>query len=359
MNRTISTLLAVTFLLSGATSCSTLLGKLRTELDDQPPVFNDEPTYGGMWPEQGELQRTKRNYTRYDRVGHSERAPASLDTYDPSVPGGWVGEKDRENQQIAAGYAQYGYQGNVGMPGPPRFSQDRDMVPKTKGYYEKKTRTRAEDFYDEDQADASLWSSTGQTNYYFVKNSVKGPGDLVTITVKENIVQDIANEVKKTLTQMELKDELVAAQEKEVAEKTAELMKELKEKQRQQAARAPASAQPPTQTAQTTGGLDEGPAEVKSDIDAGIEVPEVEPTITYRTLNLREFVDVNDGEKFMAEILERYPNGNYKVRGTKRVPYKGETRLVTIVGIVRGKDLDDKTDIATDQMYEYMVKAYR
>jgi flagellar basal body L-ring protein FlgH len=62
----------------------------------------------------------------------------------------------------------------------------------------------------------------------------------------------------------------------------------------------------------------------------------------------------------MAEIIERYPNGNYKIRGTKRVLYKnGTPRLVNLVGVVRGSDIAEDDTVPSGKLYEYRLEAVR
>jgi flagellar basal body L-ring protein FlgH len=62
----------------------------------------------------------------------------------------------------------------------------------------------------------------------------------------------------------------------------------------------------------------------------------------------------------MAEIVERYPNGNYKIRGTKRVLYKnGSPRLATVVAVAKGTDIGEDDVINSGKLYEYRLEAFR
>ena len=69
---------------------------------------------------------------------------------------------------------------------------------------------------------------------------------------------------------------------------------------------------------------------------------------------------IKPGDTMMAEILDRYPNGNYKIRGTKRILYKGgRPRLVNLVGIARSQDIGEDDVIASGKLYEYRLEAVR
>ena len=61
----------------------------------------------------------------------------------------------------------------------------------------------------------------------------------------------------------------------------------------------------------------------------------------------------------IAEIVERYPNGNYKVRGSKKVKYRGGSRLITMVGVVKGTDIAEDDTVNSGKLYEYRPEVLR
>jgi flagellar basal body L-ring protein FlgH len=61
----------------------------------------------------------------------------------------------------------------------------------------------------------------------------------------------------------------------------------------------------------------------------------------------------------MAEIVDRFPNGNYKIMANKRVPYRGSHKWMTMTGVVRSADLDESEKIASGKLYEYRLKVLR
>jgi flagellar basal body L-ring protein FlgH len=80
--------------------------------------------------------------------------------------------------------------------------------------------------------------------------------------------------------------------------------------------------------------------------------------ITIKDVDLGPSLEVKAGDTMMGEILERHPNGNYRIRAIKRVQYKnGPARLVSVMGLVRAKDIDEDTDgVASGKLYDYRVE---
>jgi flagellar basal body L-ring protein FlgH len=195
--------------------------------------------------------------------------------------------------------------------------------------YREGTRARASDFVDDSQSEGSLWASNGQTNYFFTKNKVRAVGDIVTVVMGDRLIKDVATELKKTLSQEELEQELIATEHR-----LAEAALSGKKKD--------GTRRPATQQAEPMEEEEAAPIQVGlADVD------------------LTPAMGIQAGEPMMAEIIERYPNGNYKVRATKRVPFRGGTRMVTLVAIARGQDVNNSETVESANLYEYRIKAYR
>ena len=76
-------------------------------------------------------------------------------------------------------------------------------------------------------------------------------------------------------------------------------------------------------------------------------------------IDLTESVDFKVGSQIMIEISQRYPNGNYKVRGEKRIRYRMKERKLFFIGIVRSQDIDENQHIASGKIYEYKLNVLR
>ena len=276
--------------------CARLLGSLRPDLNDDPAAWG--PTSGGMYPEGGYLDIAAGTPAHYDR------SPASLRA---------AGEESSWSTPVAPREAFGGPARDV--PEQPEVGDDR--LPATP------RRATRNDFVDQSQDTGSLWASNGETNFFFSKNRARSPGDIITITIEDEMLRDIRAEVKRTMTTSERRREL-----------------ELLEDQNDRAvARAEASG----------AGSDR--------VQMASAAPE-EADLTFAGVDVSSVVGVKAGDTFLAEIAERYPNGNYRIRGSRRIPYRNTTKLMTLVGIVRGNDLGEEK-ITSGRIYEYRLQVVR
>lgn len=295
------------------TACSKLFGDLRPDLDDRA---KNRATDGGVWPERGILEESDlQANSLYDDpivVGHGERDPAS--EYQPS-------ERQRSWVAGTEGYRSSEAQ----MRESARAVQSR--VSSGAQRLKSGSRTTRADFLDESQNEGSLWASTGQTNYFFTKNSVKSPGDIISVKMEDRFIKDIGSELKRTLSEDEMDHEIDFAQKMR--------------------GRKIASAEPKKEGDQAN-----------STAAAAKEAPE-EDTGTYQAtaadVDLTDQLGLKAGENVMAEIVERYPSGNYKIRGTKRVNYRGSVRTMTFVGIARASDIGENDIMDSGKLYEYKL----
>jgi flagellar basal body L-ring protein FlgH len=247
------------------------------------------PTVGGLWPE-GEL---------LDRGARPEGRGLASSMEERRQP--WQDPRERVREL--------------------RYSDMPHMPPAVKRRYEDSRRMRAADFFDSKSDEGSLWASTGQTNYFFTNNKIRGVGDILSLEFEDRLIRDVAAEMLKSLDDQELRAELSAAQ------------------MRLDQQRAPAGNQPGEGQAQPTGG-------------AG-------GNATLADINLTESMGVEPGDLMMVEVLERFPNGNYKLRGSKRIPYKGSVRVMSVTGIARAGDVENGEKIVSGKLYEYRLQVYR
>ena len=286
-------------------ACSSLMGGLRTDLNDQA---DQAPTTGGRWAGSGLIDETD--------LGHSEQR-AGADRYQPRYADSWVNNRNDDRfddaeapRRSIAGEA--GAQAAMTASAPSKFKN---------GF-----RATRKDFVDESSNEGSLWASDGQTNYYFTRNKIRGVGDIINVTSEGELVRDVASEITRTLS----KDE--RDQEQELADQRSAGGSKDKV--------ATASAAPARDPASTQASADGKP------VSAG-------------AIDVASSMGFKAGDAIMAEIVDRYPNGNYKVRGMKRVPYRTGYRMVNFVGIVRGSDIGDDDTVSSGKLYEYRLEALR
>jgi hypothetical protein len=166
-------------------------------------------------------------------------------------------------------------------------------------------------------------------------------GDIVSVGVEKELHRDLLQEVARTLEPEERQFELALAQRRLEARARG-----LPDPDAPMA--SPEGSAPPEAVA----ALDRAPA-AKSREDVEVRKATVEDLDLTKTVTLRV------GESILGEIVERYPNGNYKIRGTRRLSYRGKPKLVSMVAIVRGTDIGEDDTVASGKLYEYRLETQR
>jgi flagellar basal body L-ring protein FlgH len=226
----------------------------------------------------------------------------------------------------------------------PNPNTDPVMDPPVKRQYRNGVRATRADFVDDSQNEGSLWASDGQTNYYFSKNKVRGVGDILTINLEAGLVRDIAQDARRTLSPREREFEMNLAQER----------------LRAKALGLPGPDGPADGKDQVASSA-AAPARSPAASPSATPAPEVDiPSAKLTDIDVGKSLALKAGDTMMAEIVERYPNGNYKIRGTKRVPYKGgPPRFVNLTAVVKGTDIAEDDTVASSKLYEYRIDATR
>lgn len=326
--RTFIPALAGVFLM--LTGCADLLSSLRRDTD---AADWDQPTSGGMWAERGLLND--------DGSGRNPASDAPRG-YDGQAPRDWVSPGQDEASQVDR------YQGTGSSSFGTTYSGNPNMPPTTRRMYKQGSRATRSDFVDEGTGEGSLWASDGQTNYYFTKNKIRGVGDIVSVLIETGILKDIHVEVARTLSQPEREIEIAAAQERF-------------QKAASNTDRTPSSASSPNRPAASgpsnpTSG-DAAPGANMNTFAGNAEVSVRKATDA--DIDVGPAVELKEQDVIMAEIIERYPNGNYKLRGTKRVRYRAGTRLLTLLGVARSVDITEADTIGSGKLYEYRLEVIR
>lgn len=278
------------------------------------PYYEQEPTVGGSYPE-GQMLGGQDYYDEY----RSGRAPASSQEA-PKETETWAGQNQeaaeyRDAQRPSISYAQA-----------------QNVNPNIIRQYRNGTRATRADFVDDSQNESSLWASGGQTNYFFTKNKIRSVGDIVTLTAEEPLIRSIAIELRKTLDEKELEAEIETTKTK-FKNKALAAKKGTDDKKKK-----PDEA--------TTAAAEE---------EEEVEIPEPQ----FSDIDVTEQMGIKAGEPMMAEIAERFPNGNYKLRVIKKVPYRGQERMMSMLSIVKGSELEETDTVASGKLYEYRIKVFR
>ncbi len=408
--------LLILALFVSASGCSKLLGQLRADLDDYPEeqaaAPANEPTIGGKWSEKGQLSADSSvdpsYYERNQYPAHAERGPASAGGpgKSPEQQSSWVSA----DQADAARRDRYRFADGEALA--PTAGLQANVAPTVRRQYKNGDRATKDDFIDDGnvKGTGSLWASDGQTNYFFTKNKIRGPGDIVNLTLEPAIVGDIVTESKRTLSVPEMERELAVIQErinaqylpliqKAEADLEAKKLAEKEDKKKKDKdsittvasapaagdpSRNPASANPnpanptnpnaanPAEAATASAGA---PAsgdllanEMGAILPAGVKTTKlvvgekdyIVPRADPNDVNIAPQLEIKGGDTMMTEITERYPNGNYKIRGIKKINFKGgPPRFMQITGIVKGTDITEDDNTSSGKLYEYRVEGLR
>jgi flagellar basal body L-ring protein FlgH len=317
------------FALGSLSGCSQLMGGLRPDLNDEYK-YEQEPTSGGRFAEAGLLDegRGRGPDSENGNVGHGERqgSPGHI-----GGEGTWLADGQDERNSARR----------------PAASDDENAPqlaerPVLQKKYKNGNRATRGDFVDDTKGDGSLWNSDGQTNYFMTKNTVHSDGDLVTITSDEDFLKDVAAELKRTMTPDERENEIELAQERN----------------RRRANGLPEDPNAVPGKDDKVASAQSAPARAPAAIGDDTKPVSV-PAVAWADVDLRKSMEMKAGDPIMTEVLERYPNGNYKLRGLKRIRVHGQSKMVSVIAIAKHADISPDDTIPAGKLYEYRIEAVR
>jgi hypothetical protein len=192
-------------------------------------------------------------------------------------------------------------------------------------------RVTKSDFYDNAPGDGSLWANENDGNYFFTKGKVRSMGDIISIKLEDALVKQFAEEIKKSLTPAEQEVEMALYLKNSDAAKNDEDLKAYRNVASDDLKTSEASA-------------------VKT---------KMEKAVRWSQVDLSKAVGMAPNEELRAEIIDRYQNGNYKIRAVKRILYRGSSKNVSLVAVAPAADFDEKDLINSGKLYEYKIKVAR
>lgn len=209
-----------------------------------------------------------------------------------------------------------------------RVEAKRGMSPAGKSSGERSTRA---DFYDNQPSDGSLWANENDGNYFFTKGKVHAIGDIVSVKLDEGFVRQVAEEVKKSLSPAEQEVEMALYMKNTDGAKNDQDLK---------AYRNVASEDLQSTEAE----------EVKS---------RMEKAVRWSQVDLTKVIGLAPAEELRAEIIDRFQNGNFRIKATKRVLYRGASKFISLVAVAPVADFDEKDLINSGKLYEYKIRVGR
>ncbi|MBC7384629.1 MAG: flagellar basal body L-ring protein FlgH [Cryobacterium sp.] len=315
------------FALGSLSGCSQLLGGLRPDLNDEYR-YEKEPTTGGRFSEASMLGDDRGRGP--DSENGSRRGDGQATSGRMGGQGSWLAAGDDERLVRSRPSREE-------EEGEPKLAA-RPVLQKK---YKNGNRATRADFVDDSRDDGSLWTSEGQTNYFLTKNQIKSEGDLITVLMDEEFLKDVAAELKRTMSPEERESEMDIAQER--ARRLAMGLPE----------NAPTADAKGDQVANSQSAANRAPA--AADDGKNVTVP----SVAWAQVDLRKSMELKPNDPVMMEVLERYPNGNYKLRGLKKVRLHGQTKMVSVIAIAKNTDISADETIPAGKLYEYRIEAVR
>lgn len=197
--------------------------------------------------------------------------------------------------------------------------------------YARGDRATKADFIDLTPGDGSLWTGENDSNYFYSKVKMRALGDIISVKVEDEMTKHIGEEIKKSLTPAEQEVEMALYLKNNKAAKDDKDV---------EAYRNVASA------------------DLKNS-DAEDVKTRMEKAVRWSQVDLSKAIGLTPGEDFRAEIIDRYQNGNYKIRTVKRIMYRGSSKLVSLVAVAPAADFDDADIIKSGKLYEYKIRVAR
>ena len=185
-------------------------------------------------------------------------------------------------------------------PDVPTYSSNPQMGVPTHRQYRRMTRSAMEEESELQSQAGSMWVNEGQTSYLFVQNKTRREGDILNVKLDgaaQRQVETKVRVIKKLLLQLE------QAAPGEMKQQLA-----------------------------TTGPIDRSPA---SPAPAPAPAPAPEPVKDERE-------ELKDVEVITTRLVERLPDGNYRVKGAQPFMIGKREYKVIVVGLIRPEDYNDE-----------------
>lgn len=187
----------------------------------------------------------------------------------------------------------------------PKYSETSQYVAPADRQYKRMTRSKMEEESELQSNAGSLWVMDGQQSYLFAQNKTRREGDILNVKLEGSAMKQVETKVsviKKLLKQLEEEEK---RSQMPVVSPLADNVN---------GDRNPASVQNPPAAAKP---VDTAPAK-------------------------EEKQDLSDIQTIQAQIVERMPDGNYRVKGAQPFMIGQKEYKVIATGIIRPEDYNDE-----------------
>lgn len=229
------------------------------------------------------------------------------------------------------------------------FSPDRN--------YKRMTRAKLEEESELQAQAGSMWVMEGQMSYLFTQNKIRRDGDGLKVRLDGHAQKQIETKVgviKKLLRQLEDQEKQIILQQQMAAKQQAEQNGERGPASVAPVAAAPAAssgggAADPGATVSSTGGggmipLAPGINSVAAAEKAGLLNPSIDrlPIPEKDKSPYEEKEELAAAMQVQTRIIERLPDGNYKVKGSSPLMIGRKEYKVIVTGIIRPEEFNEE-----------------
>ncbi len=187
----------------------------------------------------------------------------------------------------------------VGDEAPLRYSENPQMTAPTNRQYKKMTKNRMEEEAELGSQAGSMWLMDGQSSYLFTQNKTRRDGDILNVKLEGPAQKQVETKVK-------------------VIKK---LLKQIEEQER----------------LESNGGKQEILAG-KDGADAKDRAPASAPKAEEK----EDKADLTDIALIPTRIIEKLPDGNYRVKGSQPFMIDKKEYKVIVTGMIRPEDYNDE-----------------
>lgn len=241
-----------------------------------------------------------------------------------------------------------------------KYSGEPNYAPVSDREYRRMTRQRMEDESGLNAGAGSLWVMEGQTSYLFAQNKQHRTGDPTKIKIegaalkqletKVSTIQDLLNQLEEQKKQAELEQKKIEDDKKKAEyeqNRLAEIEKEKEKITSSEAAGKDAPADKIQKMAEEN---------VNKRMPAAVEdLKEKEKLAQAEAAKKSEKKDdkpdLKDVEFIPSRIVEKTPEGLYKISGQQMMTIKKRPYKVIATGIVRPEDFDDQ-GVSSNKIFE-------
>jgi flagellar L-ring protein FlgH len=232
-----------------------------------------------------------------------------------------------------------------------KYSDNANMAPATDREYKRMTRQRMEDESDLQSGAGSLWVMEGQTSYLFAQNKQRRAGDPTQIKIEGSALKQIEMKVG-TIQDLlkELEEQKKAADE--IEKKAADAKQRLADIETEKQhilANGEARSDSIAQAMAEERIKNRAPAAIENDKVA--DKNKKAPAEVAKKPEKEEKIDLKDIQFIPSKIVEKTPDGMFRVVGQQYLNIKKRPYKVIATGLVRPEDFDDQA-LSSNKIFE-------